>query len=168
MPRRPSQLKIPSDIRTSMLKEFGHSWTTINEATKQANRDRKLRGITMKRSDMNRIAFDEKLEAFGRRFKTPFRKRSSKSVNDISLLLEPADAAPKDSNTRTKAFKVLPRKLAALDDTATGSTNKINLDGDALDDSRDTLTSVESKEEPVSVTKMKSKSFLCNSIEIYE
>lgn len=155
-------------MRTSMLKEFGHSWTKINEATKQAKRDRKLRVITMKRSDMNRIAFDEKIEAFGRRFKTPFRKSSSKSTNDTSHLRESADAAPKDSKTRTKAFKVLSRKLDPLDVSATGSANKINLDSDVLDDSRDTVVSVESKEEPVSVTKMKSKSFLCNSIEVYE
>lgn len=167
MPRRSSQLKMPSDIRTSMLKEFGHSWTTIHEATKQAKHDRKLRGITMKRSDMNRIAFDEKLESFGRRFKTPFRRKKSTSI-DTSHLRDSADITRKGFKDKRKTTKVLSQKFDPLKASASGSANNIKLDSNVLDDSRDTDTSLESKGEPLRVTKLKSKSFLCNNFEIYE
>jgi hypothetical protein len=160
MPRRPSQLKIPSDIRTSMLMDFGHSRTTIHEATKQANHDRKLRGITMRRSDMSRIAFDEKVESFGRRFKIPFRKQRSKSTFiDTSHLRDSIDVSLKVSKTA----KNDPLSVSAL-----GSLSKIELNRDVLNDSRDTEKSLDSKEKPLTVTKLKSKSFWCNSIETCE
>lgn len=150
--------------------DFGHSRTTIHEATKQANHDRKLRGITMRRSDMSRIAFDEKVESFGRRFKIPFRKQKSKSTFiDTIHLRDSIDVSLKVSKgARKKTMKVLPRKNDPLSESAPGSLSKIELDRDVLNDSRDTEKSYDTKEKPLTVTKLKSKSFLCNSIETCE
>lgn len=138
--RDASEMKIPVDIRISMLKDHGHSWHSIREATKQANIGRRLRGLTRQRCGIKQIRFDEKMETVVRFIKKPFQKRENK-VKIVTTTLS-------SQNISAKALKARSMSLETSVSTLTISQR------------------LEENESTTKLTQKKSKSLLCNCVEV--
>ena len=73
-PRSQIEMRIPAQTRSNLLREFGHSWKSINASVRAANISRRKRSTSGDR-------IDEKVEKISRGVKKLFKKKVKKSTD---------------------------------------------------------------------------------------